>query len=422
MFVGIGMLLFATFIFYAEFNTEDIFPNIPECFWWAIITMTTVGYGDAAPVSGCGYFVGGLCALCGIVTIGLPIPIIATNFKIFYDYANLTQRMKGKESFELENISVSKLRGKLFSNKKDNNDRKGGSGVPGRVSSKGSLGSNSSRKSNNSKIHPLSDPSQVSTSKISPVLKSENTNITFGAAPINVAERRPLSEIGLERSDSEDRNDLIPASDNITDDTSRLVRPKTRGKYPTSRITKADENPSKNDRFPMNNFDLDNVNGNNNDNTEKALNKEPDILVLHADASSETKDEEDSFSDLPENGEILFDPRGLKTTPTSPPPNSYGPKRPDKPAPPPRTSSLNTLSDPKLDHTPIDSDRNDAPGRLWNPTRTPGLPEVEDDHAEQSVTPRAPLSPINRPSRPMTSRYGRSKKKKEKRRKGFMML
>ena len=419
MFVGLGMLLFATFIFYAEFNTEDIFLNIPESFWWAIITMTTVGYGDTAPMSGWGYFVGALCALCGIVTIGLPIPIIATNFKIFYDYANLTQRMKGKESVELENISVTKLRGKFFKDKKDNNARKGGSGVSVRVSSRGSLGSNTSRKSNNSKIHPFSDPSQVSTSKISPVFKSENKNITFGA-PINVAEHRPSSKIGLERSDSEERNDLLPTSDNMTDERSHLVRPKTRGKYPTFRSTKADENSSKNDRFPLNNIDLDNANGNNNDNTEKALNKDPDILVLHTDTSSETKDEEDSFSDLPENSEILFDTRGLKTTPTSPPPSSSGPKRTEKPTPPPRTSSLNTLSDPKMDQTPIDPKRNDAfaaPGRLWNPTRVPGLPRVEDDHTEQPVTPRPPLSPINRPSRPLTSRPKTSRHVKPQRKK-----
>ena len=217
----------------------------------------------------------------------------------------------------------------------------------------------------------------------------------------------------------------------MTDDRSHLVRPKTRGKNPTFRSTKADENSSKNDRVPLNNIDLDNVNGNNNDSTEKALNKDPDILVLHVDTSSETKDEEDSFSDLPENSEIMFDTRGLKTTPTSPPPSSSGPKCPEKPTHPPRTSSLNTLSDPKMDQTPIDPNRNDAfaapGGGLWNPTRVPGLPRVEDDHTEQPVTPRPPLSPISRPSnpmtsRPMTSRHVKPKRKKENRRKGFVML
>ena len=50
--IAIGTLIFATMIFFAEFTQDDdTFPHIPIGFWWSIITMTTVGYGDRTPSS-----------------------------------------------------------------------------------------------------------------------------------------------------------------------------------------------------------------------------------------------------------------------------------------------------------------------------------------------------------------------------------
>ena len=429
MFVAIGMLIFATFIFYAEFKTEGIFLSIPESFWWAIITMTTVGYGDAAPMTGWGYFVGALCALCGIVTIGLHIPIIATNFKVFYDYVNLTQRMKGKETLDLENISISKLKGTLFKFKKDKNDKndRNNKGNNKRPASRGSLASNSSKKSigsKHSKIHPLNDASEASTSNISPEYKSENKNITFGVAP-KLSENHSSTNISLGRSGSEERNDLISTSDNTADDKLHLIRPKTRGKYPKSKSelnsTGPNDNSSKPDSYPLltmnnlNNSDLDNTNGNS---PEKTINKEPDSLVL--DAPNDSNDNDNNFSELPEKKEILFDPGTLRTTSNSPPQRQT---RPTKPPPPPRTSSLNTLS-PTTNPSQNDSHKNNdfaPPGHLWNPPRVSGLPRIEDDGVEQTLSASASLPPIQI-TRPATCKGTRPKKKKEKRRRGFMML
>lgn len=87
MLMGMGILVFAYLIYFAEFNNTDGFETIPVGFWWAIVTMTTVGYGDRVPITEWGYVVGTMCAMCGMLSTGLAIPIIANNFNTMYMYA-----------------------------------------------------------------------------------------------------------------------------------------------------------------------------------------------------------------------------------------------------------------------------------------------------------------------------------------------
>ena len=83
VFMLIGMVLFASMVYYAD-HERMTFRSIPHAFWWAIVTMTTVGYGDMVPKSGKGYFVGSLCALSGVLALAFTVPSIVNNFRLFY--------------------------------------------------------------------------------------------------------------------------------------------------------------------------------------------------------------------------------------------------------------------------------------------------------------------------------------------------
>lgn len=80
-FLFAGVLIFASIIHYAE---EETFPNIPFAIWWALVTMTTVGYGDVTPKSNLGYFIGAMCVVAGILVIAFTVPVVVNNFTLYY--------------------------------------------------------------------------------------------------------------------------------------------------------------------------------------------------------------------------------------------------------------------------------------------------------------------------------------------------
>ncbi|XP_011441741.1 potassium voltage-gated channel protein Shaw-like isoform X9 [Crassostrea angulata] len=98
-FLVLGIVIFAALIFYAEriqYNPDNDFTSIPVGLWWAIVTMTTVGYGDMAPKTYVGMFVGALCALLGVLTIALPVPVIVSNFALFYSHTQARSKLPKK--------------------------------------------------------------------------------------------------------------------------------------------------------------------------------------------------------------------------------------------------------------------------------------------------------------------------------------
>ncbi|WAR14314.1 KCNAG-like protein [Mya arenaria] len=101
MFLLVAMMIFSTMAF---FSGDDTFSTIPDSFWWAIVTMTTVGYGDVVPKEALSKLVGVLCAISGVCLLAVIIPIFVNNFMLFYSYSKIWGQMEKVDDTKIKPI------------------------------------------------------------------------------------------------------------------------------------------------------------------------------------------------------------------------------------------------------------------------------------------------------------------------------
>lgn len=71
------LVIFSSFMYFAEHEAQpEVFKDIPHTFWWGIVTLTTLGYGDAVPITPLGKVISGVTGLFAIGTFALPPAIL----------------------------------------------------------------------------------------------------------------------------------------------------------------------------------------------------------------------------------------------------------------------------------------------------------------------------------------------------------
>lgn len=116
----IVLSLSSSTIYFAENTAQpEIFHSIPEALWWSIMTLTTVGYGDAVPITLLGRVIGVFTAFLGVCTFAMLTSILAnglykqtehrkkllnTRLEDFFLNANLT---------EMELVKMKEIRAEL---------------------------------------------------------------------------------------------------------------------------------------------------------------------------------------------------------------------------------------------------------------------------------------------------------------------
>ncbi|XP_038874201.1 potassium voltage-gated channel subfamily D member 2-like [Salvelinus namaycush] len=107
-----AIIIFATVMFYAEKGSASTkFTSIPAAFWYTIVTMTTLGYGDMVPKTIVGKVFGSICSLSGVLVIALPVPVIVSNFSRIYHQSQRAEKRRAQKKTRIAKIRASKSQG-----------------------------------------------------------------------------------------------------------------------------------------------------------------------------------------------------------------------------------------------------------------------------------------------------------------------
>lgn len=107
------LILASSGIYLLEHKVQpDVFGSIPQAMWWAMATLTTVGYGDVIPVTAAGKFFGGCITIIGIGMVALPAGILASGFSEQMRRRREAYQLKLKEALSdgvIDNIEEQEL-------------------------------------------------------------------------------------------------------------------------------------------------------------------------------------------------------------------------------------------------------------------------------------------------------------------------
>lgn len=107
LFFTLAIIIFLSFIvFQAEHRAQpEVFTSIPQTLWWAVATLTTVGYGDMFPITTLGKFITAIVSILGIAFVAIPGGIFASEFLNIYSKRKL-QRESNKKCLQCDSTNV----------------------------------------------------------------------------------------------------------------------------------------------------------------------------------------------------------------------------------------------------------------------------------------------------------------------------
>ena len=125
---GVIVCFWAVMMYYVERTAQpEAFSNIGEGFWWALITFTSVGYGDIYPITSLGKILTSCMLVIGIGVMALPSAIVSAAFinyihdnKEFMIKRTLPDEVKSQKKKEHDHNNYCSHCGQVITDKKDN--------------------------------------------------------------------------------------------------------------------------------------------------------------------------------------------------------------------------------------------------------------------------------------------------------------
>ena len=118
--LSIMIVMAAACIYVVESKAQpEVFTSIPASMWWAVVTLTTVGYGDVTPITPLGRFLGAIITILGVGLAALPAGILATGLTYELEQRKQNLEVKFRELLQSSEIDLFNDQEKIESMRKE---------------------------------------------------------------------------------------------------------------------------------------------------------------------------------------------------------------------------------------------------------------------------------------------------------------